>query len=433
MTEIITYLVQNNNKGKIKFIQFTLNGDTITREWGLIGGKTQISTNTYETINMGKSNELSPIKAALAEYDRIWNKKIKEGYIPAHSLTKLPELPTHTSKINLDHIPTEFCLSKPTKEISRIPLAKLLNSGNHRMFVKYNGGAHFIVIGSTGIIKIFTRRWNDHTLKYPKIVKAVAAKKYLPNTLLAVELCIDPLLNIPHMTCQKYAAKISKINTNKGILKDDLTESHALQKLPNYSIKVAVYGILYYSDVKLWDQQYDVMLKLIEKIIPKLSDGSILFQPQNVGLMSNQYIYKTLKDNKKLIEGFIIWDITKAMEVTMNGKPVRRAAWKLKIKSEKDVIAYDWENAKNKPYGVIGALKIGQYDSNGNMVDLGTVGGLKPTEGETEPSYWNFPCVIEVGYDNLFPETGKFQFGHFNKKHEDKAIEEVEIFNLNNL
>jgi hypothetical protein len=67
------------------------------------------------------------------------------------------------------------------------------------------------------------------------------------------------------------------------------------------------------------------------------------------------------------------------------------------------------------------------------MVELGTVGGLKPTEGETVLSYWKFPCVIEVGYANIFPETGKFQHGHFNKIHEDKTIKEVEIFDLNTL
>ena len=429
--ETITYLVQKNLQGRVKFIQFTLDGATLTREYGLIGGVIQGTTDTYGYTNQGKANELTPEQTALANYNRIRDKKIKEGYSPAESLEEIPELPSYLTKIDLNNIPKEFCLSKPTAEISEQELTKLLDSKVSRLFVKYNGGCHYIVIGSTSSVKIFTRRWDDHTAKYPKIVKAVSAMKLLPDSLLVVELCIDPLLGIPHMTCQKQVAQISKTNSNKGVLKDDLTESHALQE--KYFLKAAVFGILYYGNIKLWDQSYSIMLKLIEKIIPKLSKGELLFQPQSVGLSTAKAIYVTALAHKKLIEGFVIWDITQAMEVTMNGKPVRRAAWKIKMKGEKDVIAYGWENAKNKPAGIIGALKVGQYDAQGNMVNLGTVGGLKPKEGETDPANWTFPCVIEVGYDNIFPETGRFQFGHFNKVHEDKTIEEVDIFNLEKL
>ncbi|GAG24122.1 unnamed protein product, partial [marine sediment metagenome] len=45
--ETITYLVQKNSHGKVKFIQFTLAGATLTREWGVIGGVIQGTTNTY--------------------------------------------------------------------------------------------------------------------------------------------------------------------------------------------------------------------------------------------------------------------------------------------------------------------------------------------------------------------------------------------------
>ena len=429
--ETVTYLVQKNAHGKVKFIQFTLDGDSLTREWGLIGGTIQGTSNQYDPINVGKANEQDGEEVALAKYEYIWNKKIKEGYVPAVSLIDLPDITKFLDNIDLDNIPTEFCLSKPIATISDLDLSKLLAMNHSRMFVKYNGGCHYIVIGSTGEIYIFTRRWDNHTAKYPNIVKAVLDQNLPNDTMLAVELCVDPLLNIPHMTCQKHAAKINKTETNKGVLQADQSESHKLQE--QYTIKTAVFGILYYDNNKLWDQPYGIMLKLIEQTMPKLSDQGLLFQPQSVGLDSVQSIHKTLAHNKKLIEGFVVWDVTKAMEVTMNGKPLRRAAWKLKEKEEKDVIAYGWENAKHKAPGIIGAIKVGQYDAQGNMVDLGTVGGLKPNEGETDPANWSFPCVIEVGYDNIFPETGKFQFGHFNKVHESKTIEEVEIFNLEKL
>ena len=431
--ETITYLIQKNTNGKIKFIQFALNGATLTREWGLIGGVCQGTVNTYEAINVGKANEQSPEEAAEAKYKYIWNKKIKEGYVPTPSLDAISALPDFLSKLDLDNIPKSFCLSKPTAKISDAAMGTLLASGHARIFVKYNGGCHYVVIGPKGNVEIYTRRWDNHTAKYPKIVQTILDEKYPPNSLFAVELCIDPLLNLPHMTCLKNASKVAKTNNSGGTLKADLTKSHALQENPLYSIKAAVFGILYYNGAQLWNQPYEIMLKLIEKIVPLLSTQQLIFQPQNIGLNTVKAVIDAATANQKLIEGFVIWDTTKAMEVTMNGKPVKRAAYKIKIKNEKDVIAYGWENANNKPAGIIGALKICQYDAKGNMVDLGTVGGLKPKEGETDPANWSFPCVIEVGYDNRFPETGRFQFGHFNKVHEDKVPEEVEIFDLKEL
>ena len=59
---------------------------------------------------------------------------------------------------------------------------------------------------------------------------------------------------------------------------------------------------------------------------------------------------------------------------------------------------------------------------------MGTVGGLK--KDQRNPDNWTFPCVIEVEYDQIFPDTGKFQFGHFMKIHEDKVLEDVEAFSL---
>jgi len=116
--ETITYLIQKNTNGKIKFIQFALNGATLTREWGLIGGVCQGTVNTYEAINVGKANEQSPEEAAEAKYKYIWNKKIKEGYVPTPSLDAIPALPDFLSKLDLDNIPKSFCLSKPTAKIS---------------------------------------------------------------------------------------------------------------------------------------------------------------------------------------------------------------------------------------------------------------------------------------------------------------------------
>lgn len=83
-----------------------------------------------------------------------------------------------------------------------------------------------------------------------------------------------------------------------------------------------------------------------------------------------------------------------------------------KSRGDVDVIADGYIEGKGKLQGRIGALKICQYDSNNNRVDLGSVGGL--SDKDKDPDSWKFPCVVEIKHDQRFPDTGKFQFPRFS-------------------
>jgi ATP-dependent DNA ligase len=112
-------------------------------------------------------------------------------------------------------------------------------------------------------------------------------------------------------------------------------------------------------------------------------------------------------------------------EITYNGKPSRRACYKLKATREDDVVAYGWEEGSGAKQGKVGSLLIGKYNSEGKIVPLGKVGsGLKIKQGECEIDYWEFPCVIEIEYEQRFP-TGSYQFPRFSKKHGEKVPSEV--------
>jgi ATP-dependent DNA ligase len=158
----------------------------------------------------------------------------------------------------------------------------------------------------------------------------------------------------------------------------------------------------------------------------RLAADQAVFVPTEVPITSAAQAFEIVKKNKHKIEGLIVWDIDQSMKLTLNGKPDRCACYKIKAKGEKDVIAAGWEEGTGKLQGKIGSLKIGQYSPTGEWIDLGTVAGLKHTQGECDPANWTFPCVIEVEYDQIFPDTGKFQFGHFVKVHEDKLISDVD-------
>jgi len=204
---------------------FTLDCKRIYREWGLIGGMIQGNFHDYEPINEGKANALNPEEAALADYHRVIKQKVKEGYVKTDCLIDLPDLPDHLEAFDLDNIPTAFCCSKPTQKISAKAIDKLVRTGNAKFFAKYNGGCHYIRVDSMGEVTIFTRRWDDHTAKYPFLVQAVKDHKIPLSTLMIVEICIDPGLGLDHMTAFKKFAAISKVDTVKGVVGPNVDET----------------------------------------------------------------------------------------------------------------------------------------------------------------------------------------------------------------
>jgi len=385
------------------------------------------SSNTYQTINAGKSNEQNPEQAAQADYDRIINKKLNEGYVRTDSLESLPDLHP-TRNIDLNNIPVQFCCSKPHTSISTKALDKLIQSGNAQFYIKYNGLCHYILVDLQNQIKIYTRRWHDHTVKHPEIVQDVKDLNLYPGTLLIAELVIDPNLKLPHMKAFSIMSSISKSDTIAGKCAKDQTKTKKLLK--QYRVRAAVFGILYDDNKPVWRKSYGLIRDEMESRLFLAHENQTIFIPTEVPIKSAAQAIEIVKKNKTKIEGLIVWDLGQAMTITMNGKPDRSACYKIKAKGEKDVIAVGYEEGRGKLQGKIGSLKIGQYGPQGEWIDLGTVGGLKPKKGECDPANWSFPCVIEVEYDQIFPDTGRFQFGHFTKPHEDKVPEDVDILVL---
>jgi len=418
-----TFLVIPALKGKVQYHKFELSGAFVSSEWGLIGGKPQTTSDPHGFTNEGKANQLTPEETAEASFNRKIRNKIKEGYIMVASLEDLPDL-AQVQEIDLGNIPVALCCSKPKQKISIGAMDKLIKSGNAQFFIKYNGLCHYILIDPEGNIKVFTRRWLDHTSKYPDLVADIKSLDLPWGTLLITEFVIDPLLQIPHMVAYSKMASIHKTNTKDGICDADQTASLELQKA--HRVKAVVYAILYSAGEKVWDQPYQVQLNTLNLAFPSVGEDRSFFVPKEVPIATGAQALDIALKHKKKIEGFIVWDVTQAMTMTLNGKPDRVAAWKVKSKSEMDVIAFGGVEGSGKNQCKYSSLKIGQYNTQGEQVDLGTVSGLK--EYDMEPGNWDFPCVIEIEYDQRFPDTGKFQFGHFTKQHAEKLPEEVGLF-----
>lgn len=419
-----TLLIIKRQDGKPQFLQLELKGNTLFREYGIIGGIIHGTSHTYEAINIGKVNEKTPETVAEEDYNRIIKAKLNEGYLITKDLSNLSSLDKEYT-LDLYNIPKSFCISKPIKTISISTIDALLDSGNGKFFIKYNGIGHFILIKPDNTVAIYTRRWCDHTKKYPEIVRNILNQGYPPGTLIYSEFCIDPTLKIPHMTAFLLMSQISKADVVEGICKEEVTKSLALQE--KYKVRAALLYIIYCDNKPAYKYPLNVNLNSLLINSSDISKGEAIFVPKEVPIKSGKAAMQLVKENKDKVEGLILIDTTKSIEVTMNGKPNRCASWKVKARGDADVIADGYILGRGKYQEKIGSLKICQYNAEGHRVDLGTVGGL--TDIDRDPNSWKFPCVIEVKYDQRFPDTGKFQFGQFSKRHEDKLPEDVAIFN----
>ncbi len=413
-------LVQKNIHGRVKFIILTLEDAVVSREWGLIDGKTQTTSNTYDFINKNKTNELSPSEAALDDFNRLTIKKKKEGYIEVEYLDKLPDL--EASNMNLDNLPVQFCCSKPHTKITKKTLDKLIAKNLVRFFIKENGLCHFVLITSKNEVKIYSRRIDDHTRKYPKLVKAFDNLKLPAGTLIAIELVVDDSIYKMHMERFQRVSSISKSDVLNGQVQESIEKTLALQE--ETPVVAMIFNILYLKGIDNTTTSYDLNIELAQDIESYDTSGFIK-TPREISFSSYDEAYVWVKNNKLTIEGLVVWNKEENAEITYNGKPNRRACYKLKAVAEDDVVAYDWLEGSGSKQGKIGSLLIGKYNSEGELIPLGKVGsGLKPKQGDCEVENWIFPCVIEIEYEQRFP-TGKYQFPRFSKKHEDKIPSDI--------
>ena len=412
--ELFTKLEQKRKGKKPLFINFALMGDTLFRSWGILDGEVQMTNNTYRGINIGKSNELTPEEVARLDYDRIIKNKVKEGY---NIITSDTHIKTEREIFDFEKIPSNFCASKPIQEFDNKKAQRLLSQGKATFTLKYNGLCHFILITPFKEVKIYTRRLDDHTGKYPDIVREIKEMNLPPRTILITEFCIDSLsTNILHMQGFKIMQQISRLDTLKGKLKRNQSQSFKMQK-ENF-VNVVVFGILFWNgeEVKIpWKEMIDSDMFSVFSYYDNIVLKHIC-TPRRFDFKNTEDAIYWLKKHEKQVEGFVLNFHDQNIQVTWTGKPKRTGSMKLKLQKEDDVIAYGWKEGTGKNQGRIGSLYIGKM-KNGKIIPLGRASGLK--DNMKNPNSWDFPCVIEIKFAARF-KSGLYQFPKFVKIHEDK-------------
>jgi len=426
-------LVQQSDRGSVKYKTIEVEGREVRRFWGWVGGdKEQETSHIYSGMNKGKKNEISGEENALNNYRRIVDKNIRDGYAVVGEGMEMMDVAERFSrkeeegKIELE-IDSSLCVSKPVSSVDVGKLEVLRKAGRLLYEVKYNGMCHYIVTDNDYKVSVYTRKWHDHSRKYVDIIESFKKIDMFGerNTMVVGEMVWEDF-DGGHIEKFKKMSEISKVDCVGGVVKEDVSETEIRKE---GKLKFVVFGVLYvagkdvtktHSVGEMRSEWIDRLDNYVDGVIVKPqrfctpSGGAISYEKATIFLEKNRYRY----------EGFIAWDLDDYI-VLSAGSPKRRAGWKIKNVIEEDVIAYGYMEGKGDKQGRIGSLLIGKLGENGEMVELGRVGsGL--LDAECDIDKWVFPVVIAIEYNAVF-ESGLYQFPRFVKRQEDKSVEEVRM------
>lgn len=405
-----TTLYQQARTGKIK----TWSGEVISQgesghpeihyRWGLLDGKEQLTIEVVDKgVNVGKSNETTPLEQAKLELERKIVKKKKEGYIEDMN-SVAEEQAIDFSK----PFPKQLCFYKPKNSIDEKKIAKLEKSQRAVYTVKRNGMMHIVRVTKKLGVEIYTRRMDDVTNHYPHMIEPLS--KLPDGTVLLGEMVI--------------AGKNGKDSLNlasKVFRCKDASE--AIERQNKWgSAHYYIFDVAYLGEECLPTSiPYKDRLEKI-KSLTKLMDSVYVESVETVDKPHDEALKEMVERG---MEGLVVWDSDGVMKdnelTTFSGKPYRpNVLWKSKPTYEDDfIVKYDPTNGigltgKGKNYGKFGSAFCYQIDEEGNEVFLGKCGGgLKDSEIDFYTTA-KFPRVWRIKYDSMQPGTGALQFPRFD-------------------
>jgi predicted DNA-binding WGR domain protein len=75
-------LYNTDAKGKLRYWKISVNGDTITKEYGVVDGKPITTQRSFKGVNIGRSNETTAAEQAKLQANRDWTEQLQKGYKP---------------------------------------------------------------------------------------------------------------------------------------------------------------------------------------------------------------------------------------------------------------------------------------------------------------------------------------------------------------
>ena len=440
------------------------NGDTLSYEWGQLGGAFQTANEKAPVVNTGKKNEVSGAANALALGLRKIELKFREGYREVAGGVVGPGEMTMLDPIAIPAIdfskplPQSLSFYKPLNSAGA-GLLKKAAKGEAWYTRKVNGLMHVIASDERGEIQIYSRRllrqhddevttsitWNH---RYPFIVQSAAALMP-PRSILLGELVVVDKNGVEDF---KAAQSISK-----SLCGESQQKQVALKEQGKDTVFI-IWDIAFWNGEDFVSKQpVRTRLDLIHELDYKLTGGHMrpvpVFEGTNQWFKNAEEAVVYAKQNGW--EGFVLIDpdgVYGDKAFNFKGKPDRPGSCcaKLKPPFEDDFIAI-WdpelkgmalpdagtleqrgETSTKGRYGGSGikCVALYQYNSKGKLVYISNLNsGMteKMKIGLADPKHW--PQVFKVSYkDRTFvsegDDTNALTFAALEEVRTDKRPEE---------
>jgi|PlaIllAssembly_1097288.scaffolds.fasta_scaffold00109_7 ATP-dependent DNA ligase len=337
---------------------------------GIVGGKLQHTYDVMVGIKEGTRAYVSPKANALAEMDRLIKKKVDAGYYEVDDNGNA--IGSTANGFDFTELPKSMCFMKPrpqpdegTREHDK--LLKVLDRGDEVITVKRDGFMHPILVTPEGDVRIYTRRMDECTSKYPHLAADIIAAKVPRRSVLLCEFFIRPT-----KTNREDRLKMQAVSNSlpKRALK--------LQELPENRVRASILLVPFWNGKSNADLRFFDLLQLAYDINTKKAKH---FEPIDILPETLEDARRMVKDNEW--EGLVIYDGEAepgAKTFNFRGKPERPDCWKDKPEFEDDfIVRFDpsddigsWGRGKHKD--TVGSVALEQYDAEGEITYICDVG-----------------------------------------------------------
>lgn len=417
--------------------------------WGQLGGAMQQTTQTFEAVNVGKSNEKNPAQVAQEFMDRTIKKKNREGYVEVDLRTNKPLVEESASEIDFDKpLPLNLRFFKPQNQMGA-GLAKKLKSGEAMALRKRNGMMHVLVYDEWLRFKMYGSNmlpghkdepkipWLE---RYPEIVKSLDKfhVNIPPRTILLGELVTVSTAGYE----DKEGLDVDDFNYVASIVKSK--KDLALEK----QVKDGALGFCIW-DIAFWDGECWLQTKTSDERFEKVTELMLGADPDK-----GDWVYPYLRmpemvygwDEEELLayarkkkwEGWVIVEREATYDdraFNFHGKAERpKSVGKLKPMLEGDFIAR-WDPdkgigsyGKGKKSGGVGAANMYLWDpvKKEEVFICEVGGGLTDAQVAEFADPSRYPKVWQVEFVEWTPK-GALWHATFLRERDDKTPEECTI------
>lgn len=303
---------------------------------------------------------------------------------------------------------TGMLFPKPQRYPDLDEMRKLHSEGKLYIQRKRDGQRHVVSIKEDGA-HIYDRNLRE-IFHFEELLMAFNSFSLPSGTLLDIEITIDQ---------ENGADDFSTISSlNKGSMATCLRIIRRLKKAP----EAMLLDILFCGVEKTYDLPFEVRHQTLRNA----------FDGKHARIYVSENLEGSVDDNMKRAiaegwEGLVFWHKEQGTKIGYGKTVPRLNSWKWKNTKEEDFICTGWEPTSAEPgapmYGVVGALNLVEM-RNGKLVKVGGVGTGLTLKERQEATTWEYPCVVQVVYDERTP-SGAVRFPRFVCKRPDKSVEEV--------